>query len=257
MKTDRRALLGGGAFLLAGSAAYLRFGSGFFPDPLEFQPIDDPAGFRRMAGGAVSTGFDPFFGLENAADPEAERARARVDADLCGALFGPDPRPAGLVPVAFFSDYYCPYCRVLTLKISAVADEPDSAIRVAWHEWPVLGAGSALAARAALAAKRQGAYIRFHKRLMKAAFQATPAYLEAVSEAIGIDSARLIRDMASAEIDNELRDTAALARRFGLIGTPALVVGRTLVQGAIGDQTLRRLIAQERLDGPITACAVS
>jgi hypothetical protein len=46
-----------------------------------------------------------------------------------------------------------------------------------------------------------------------------------------------------------------LAELFAFVGTPALVVGRTVVQGEINDARLERLIARERMDGPIEACA--
>ena len=125
---------------------------------------------------------------------------------------------------------------------------------VKWHELPLLGGGSRLAAKAALAARRQGAYPAFHERMMTAKFQATPAYLAALSEGIGLDYARLEADMESTDIDLELHVSAALARRFGFIGTPALVIGKTAVLGEIGERVTRELIATERKEGLGNLC---
>lgn len=112
-----------------------------------------------------------------------------------------------------------------------------------------------LAAQGALAAKRQDAYVDFHRRLMRAPFQTTPEYLEALSDAIGVDHAQLRADMTSEGVRREIAESSALAKTFRFIGTPALVVGRTVVQGEIDDATLERLIERERADGPIGACA--
>ena len=65
------------------------------------------------------------------------------------------------------------------------------------------------------------------------------------------------RDMDGAAVSRRLAESAALAGLFGFAGTPALVVGRTVVVGAIGEARLRALIARERRDGPIPACRAS
>jgi 2-hydroxychromene-2-carboxylate isomerase len=85
-----------------------------------------------------------------------------------------------------------------------------------------------------------------HARLMRAGLVPTPAYLAEVAEGLGLDPARLLRDMGSAGIDAALRRSSALADVFALPGTPALVVGRTVVLGAVGERTLARLIERER-----------
>ena len=225
------------------------------PATLEMTARADPPGFRELGGGAASSGaFDPFVGLSAreaptgpVIDPDSLRA------DLCGALFGGPPAP-GVVPVAAFSDYYCPFCRVLTRTLAAIEAEPDSGMTVTWHEWPLLGANSMLAARASLAAERQGAYAAFHAALSRGGFVATPAFLATVAERAGIDPDRLLADMDHPAVAESIARTTALARLFGFPGTPAMVVGRTVVVGEIDEATLRSLIDRERADGPVPAC---
>ncbi len=260
---SRRRLLLGLAGLGAGYAG-LRFGIPrlveVFAADFEFASLSDPAGFRRIEGGAISSGFDPFFGIAGAG---AERARAVVTdvrTRLCDTLFGDmgastgPGLSAGQVPVASFSDYNCPYCRVLTERLSRLESAASPRISVAWHELPLLGEGSVMAARGALAAKRQGAYIAFHQRLMRSRFQTTPGYLTEMATELGIDEQQLVVDMQSEDVATQIAETRALATIFGFIGTPALVVGRTVVQGAISEDRLNRLIDREIADGPIGAC---
>ena len=227
------------------------------PRRFEFEAVEDVPGFRRLAGGASSARLDPFAGI---GAPEASKG-PNIDpddlrADLCRALYGAPPGP-GVVPVASFSDYYCPFCRVLTRTLSAIESEAANGVRVAWHEWPLFGPTSELAARAALAAREQGAYVAFHKAMMRGAFVATPAFLSDLARRLGIDPERMLADMNSNRTALAIAESRALARLFGFPGTPALVVGRTVVVGEIDDATLRALIAQERQDGPVPACAVA
>ena len=52
-------------------------------------------------------------------------------------------------------------------------------------------------------------------------------------------------------VENVFKDNRALAARLGLSGTPALVVGRTIVSGAISEDDLERLIALEGALPPV------
>lgn len=253
----RRALLLGGAATAAAAwwmwprVAPLLIGS------FDFQPINNPSGFRRLAAGGTSGVPGPLVGLGDS-QADADQQEQEMDAvrgDLCRALFGAPPAP-GVVPIASFSDYNCPFCRVLTDRLSVIEAEMGDSVQMAWHEWPLLGPTSVLAARAALAADIQGAYTAFHRRLMRTRFVATPALLASVSEDIGIDPVRLMADMGGPVVADRLRETDLVARIFGLIGTPALVVGRTVVVGAVSDATVRALIAREIEEDAVPVCAI-
>ena len=247
------------AVLATVAAAYA--GLRYFPDlgstNLDFEDLQDPQGFRKLSAGESSGSFDPFFGL-NTADPDGlAAAEAQARADICGALYGDDRAEPSLVPVAFFTEYYCPYCpycRVQTRTLAALDARPDSNLRVIWHELPLLGKSSEVAAKAALAAKRQGAYVAFHERLMRSLFVATPEYLQALALDIGVDYDRLVLDMQSGSVARELDNSAALGRVFGIIGTPALVIGRTIIQGQVDEKTILRVAEMEIEEGWASKC---
>jgi predicted DsbA family dithiol-disulfide isomerase len=223
---------------------------------LDLEPLADPPGFRRIASGQTSGTPDPFVGLDVPGAPDIADDRlpeAEVRADLCAGLFGGAP-PAGVVPIAAFSDYNCPFCRVLTERLAALEAASSGGVRVTWHEWPRLGDTSVAAARAALAADMQGAYAAFHERMMRGRFVATPDYLRILARDIGVDGARLIADMEGEDVTGRLRTTDAIARLFGFVGTPALVVGRTVAMGALPEAVLEALVERERADGPAPVC---
>ena len=247
--TGRRRLLAG-ALTLAGGYLAVRHGLPAVASlgrDLTFEPLPRPEGFRRIAGGRLSlAAVDPFVGIGDAPAP----AVGDVATAPCTALHGGWPKD-GAVPIASFSDYNCPVCRVTTARLM----ELDTGVRLTWHEWPIFGPSSVLAARAVLAGAAQGAHAAMMSRLLRSRLRPTPAYIDTVAADLGLDLDRLHADMTGTRVTRQLAQTAALARLFGLVGTPAMVVGRTLVQGDIDRGALSRLIAAERRDGPLQACA--
>jgi len=215
----------------------------WWPSPaLVFTERAAPAGFRDLGGGPVSAGPGALGPLPGDAVPAV--------GDVCRALFhdAEDPRiGAGPVAAVYLTDYRCPYCRVLGALLLAEADAGRITLIV--KEWAALGPASVAAARLALAADRQGAFRPVHERLKTSAFIPTPAYVEAVAADYGLDPARLAADAASPAIGAQLARAAALARGLGFPGTPGLVVGRSVVSGAIDRATLTALIDAEAKGG--------
>jgi protein-disulfide isomerase len=219
-----------------------------------FVELIEPVGFRSIRSEEFTSGWDPLTGVTGGQIAAGNADGERTGSNFCRSLFGTDALAPGVVPIAYFSDYRCPYCRVLSGQLAEIGDEAGDSVHIAWHEWPVLGQASEAAAMAALAARRQGAYAAFHRRLIDSRFVPTPAYLRNLSQEIGIDGERLLQDMQAADIEREIARSRQLARLFGFPGTPGLVVGRTVVIGAISESDLRALIEQERQDGAIAAC---
>ena len=136
--TSRRAVvLGLGAVALGGGLATFWFQR---PPAFDFQPLESVPGFRRIARGQTSGSLDVFAGLGSDGVGDAQLAiRARdLGQDPCPALFFKGVL-ADRVPVASFSDYNCPYCRILTAQLRAIETTP---IIVTWHELPLLGVAS-------------------------------------------------------------------------------------------------------------------
>ncbi len=216
--------------------------------PLPFQPLQTPAGYRLLQGGAITGARDPFIGLATEIPAALTRAKADVARDICAALFARNPARAGQVPLAYFFDYQCPICRRLTPRLRAL-----NGVAVNWHDLAALGEGSRMAARAAIAARNQGAYDLFHDRLMRARFQATDAYVAALADSVGIDPVQLVADMQSPAVVAQMWRSRATAELFGLPGTPGMVVGRTVVIGDISAVDLARLIELEAADPGVCA----
>ncbi|KPP93097.1 MAG: Protein-disulfide isomerase [Rhodobacteraceae bacterium HLUCCA08] len=207
-----------------------------------FDPLDDLPPFRRLETGAV-TATDPLLiGLDSPTEARLD-LRAAIRADPAAALFR-DP-PPGALPIAAFTDYNCAFCPQMSRTLVELGQARDD-IHLSWHDLPLLGPGSDRAARAAVAADLQGAYLPVHEALMRTNLRPGPAALRALAEGHGLDPDRMVADAAGPQVAARIDTAHAMADVLGLAGTPATVVGRTIVLGRLERDDLDRLIALER-----------
>ena len=154
----------------------------------------------------------------------------------------------GDVTLVEFFDYQCGYCKRALAPMKELLAS-DTRLRVVWKEFPILGPVSRFAARAAMAAARQGRYLDFHLAAMGAPGKLTESSVMGIAERLGIDIGRLRQDMEDPAIEKYLDETRRLAEDLGITGTPAFVIGDTVVPGAVGIARLRELIADVRAGG--------
>lgn len=149
------------------------------------------------------------------------------------------------VTLVEFFDYQCGYCKKIFPDILAVM-ESDKKLRVVFKELPILGPDSVTAARAAMAAHKQGKYMAYHQAVMDLRGKLSEKrILEAAANA-GLDMDRLVKDMKAPEVDEYLRANLRLAQEIGVTGTPAMFIGDQFIPGAIDRENLVQLIEQER-----------
>lgn len=153
--------------------------------------------------------------------------------------------PKGNATIVEFFDYNCPYCKAIEPALERLLAR-DHNLRFVYKEFPVLGPESVVAARAALAASRQGKYQAFHDAMMgvKGPFDDDRIYQ--IAGSVGLDLARLKRDMASPQTAAALKANFALADALDVHGTPTFIIGKEIVPGAIDTARLQHLIAAAR-----------
>ena len=148
------------------------------------------------------------------------------------------------VAVVEFFDYRCPYCKKVADDVDKLL-ETDKKIKVVYKEWPILGPESVVAARAALAARKQDAYLPFHRKVM-AMREITEASVMTAAEELGLDLDQLKADMNAPEVEDHLKETMRLSRELGIEGTPAFVIGEELVPGVASLDQLQALVTKAR-----------
>lgn len=135
------------------------------------------------------------------------------------------------VTIVEFFDPRCPYCRGLESAMSHWLKQ-DPRIRLVYKDLPILGPASVLGSRALLAAQRQGDYVALRERIMAEPPNFTDASIRADADKLGLNWARLQKDMNDPAIQKRIDDNVHLAKLLGIEGTPAFVVGNQLVVGS-------------------------
>lgn len=169
--------------------------------------------------------------------------REAVNSAYPGAVLG---NPNGSKLLVEFSDYACGFCRQSAQDVAAlIAADPE--LKVVVREFPILSEASADAARMALAAAEQGKFAAFHEAMF-AAGPPNAQTIDAAAKAAGLDLLAANAAILSGKYDQELAQNHTLGRELGFDGTPAWVIGDAVLSGAVGQQQLADVIAEQSGD---------
>ena len=190
-------------------------------------------------------------------EEQGRAATAEADRDLvaahAAAIFDDGfsyvgGNPEGSVTVVEFLDYQCGFCRRAHPELTRLIEE-DGDIRWIVKEMPILGPGSELAARAAIAtllAEGPEAYMTLHHRLMGLQGPIDDAVLDEELTAAGLDPAAIRAGMEGEEVTRHLAGTRALAQSLAVSGTPTFVFGDQMVRGYLPLDQMQTLVAALR-----------
>jgi protein-disulfide isomerase len=196
---------------------------------------------------------------QQAADAEKHKTAVKDNAQL---LFS-SPRQVTLgnlqgdVTLVEFFDYNCGYCKRALADLMGIM-KADPKLKIVLKEFPVLGPTSVEAAQVATAVRMQDRtgkkYLEFHQKLLSGRGQVDRARAMAAAKEVGLDMARLEKDMASEEIRASLEESMQLADKLGLNGTPSYVIGPNVVVGAVGLEALKEKVESARACAKTATC---
>lgn len=153
--------------------------------------------------------------------------------------------PKGDVTVVEFIDYNCGYCK----KASTVVEEVianDKNVKFIIKELPILHETSHAAAKAALAADRQGKYHAMHVKLMEAKGPFDSTKIDGIAKSVGLNMEQFQKDINDPAIAQETENNRELVGRLGIRGTPAFIIGDNLMPGFLEKPALEDAIANAR-----------
>jgi protein-disulfide isomerase len=188
--------------------------------------------------------------LERKQDSQRDTVAHKAIQENRAALFSdPDApivgNPNGDVTIVEFSDYQCPYCKRAHTTVKSVL-AADSKVKLVFKDLPILGEPSRIAALAALAAREQNKYLALHNALMEYSGKLDRDKIMEIAGSVGLDVGQLQKDMENPKLKTIIDRNMALASALGVRGTPAFVIGKQFVPGAVDADTLRQLIAEAR-----------
>jgi protein-disulfide isomerase len=176
--------------------------------------------------------------MERYVDPELFQAMVEAKGD---PMVGDKDAP---ITVVEYFDYNCGYCKQANPWVMAHLRAKEADVRFIFKELPILQESSMTSAKAALAAEKQGKYTDFHVAMMKTTDHSDES-IDRIAKSVGLDVARMRKDMESEQIKKTLARVYEEAVSAGIQGTPAFLINGKIIKG-FDQQSLDQMIAEAR-----------
>src|SRR5919112_829751 len=184
---------------------------------------------------------DVIVDLAEPVDPDRDHIRGAQDA---------------LVTLVEYGDFECPYCGQAETPVrELLADVGD--LRYVWRHLPLTDVHphAQLAAEAAEAAARQGAFWPMHDRLLQHQDQLGPKDLRHHAEQLGLDVARFLDDLREHAAADRVAADVESADLSGVAGTPTFFLNGHRHLGAYDLESLTRAVDAARAMAAVPAPA--
>jgi protein-disulfide isomerase len=153
---------------------------------------------------------------------------------------GPEEAPVTIIE---YTDFQCPYCARGARTIEQVLEMYPGKVRVVFKNLPLkMHKQAEPAARAALAAHRQGKFWDYHDLLFKNGAKLNDDLFIDFAGRLGMDVDRFKVDYASAEIAAQVEADMGQARRLRMNGTPRFLVNGVQIKGAAAPDYFAKVI---------------
>ncbi|WP_417249085.1 DsbA family protein [Celeribacter sp.] len=156
--------------------------------------------------------------------------------------------PEGSLTFVEFLDYNCGYCKKAHPEVQSLLDT-DGDIRLIVKEYPILGEGSVLAARFALATKFVAgteAYAAIHDMLMESRSAISEASLARMASDLDLDADAINAAMDSDEVNAVLAENQRIGAILQVTGTPSFIMGDQMVRGYVPIDAMLEIVDELR-----------
>ncbi|MEM7139126.1 MAG: thioredoxin domain-containing protein [Myxococcota bacterium] len=155
--------------------------------------------------------------------------RVRYDEDTKVALSskGSPLRGSPMAPVTIyeFSDFQCPHCRLAAPYLKRVVDDSNGKVKLVFKQYPLPGHPKAReAAKAAVAADRQGKFWEMHDMIFLNQDKLGGVNFEDYAKKLGLDVKRFVADMNSKEVEAKVDADREEGKKAGVDSTPSIYV---------------------------------
>jgi protein-disulfide isomerase len=159
--------------------------------------------------------------------------------------------PNGDITLVEFMDYRCGYCRQAYAEVEELI-KTDGKIRFVVKEFPILGDASMLSAQFAIALRQlhgDEAYAKAHDALMTLRGEPTPETLTRLATDMGYEAKPILDRMQAPEVLVVIQENYAMAEALEITGTPAFIMGDTVMRGYAPLDEMRKFVVEERTGG--------
>ncbi len=211
------------------------------------------AGFavgQRMAtkGGALGT---PLRNLPQAANAAPPAVAPPGSDQIFKVALGDAPQKGSAeakVTIVEWSDFQCPFCGRVMDTLHQIEKTYGSDVRFVFKHNPLpMHPDAPYAAKASIAAGKQGKFWQMHDKLFEANNSRQPDALkqdkvDQMARALGLDMERYQRDVNAPETAEVIRDDQAQAAKLGANGTPHFFINGARVSGALPFESFKLVI---------------
>jgi protein-disulfide isomerase len=161
--------------------------------------------------------------------------------------------PKGNVTMVEFFDYNCGWCKKGFPEVLSII-ESDKDLRFVLKEFPIFGEDSEYAARAAIAAIKQGKYWDLHMAMFQHEGKLAKDSVDEIAAGLGLNMEQLKKDMDDPATADILVRNRNLAESLAINGTPAFIIDDRLVPGYLPKTELASAINDVRAKGGCSLC---
>ena len=235
--------------------------------------------------GVELTGAQPFDSFKTLIDRELVKARAKVDAGtpqnrlyavMTAENVANEPKrvadddieedttttfkvpiagapvrgkSTALVTIVEFSDFNCPFCKMVQPTLDAVRKKYGDDVRLVWRDEPLSFHPRALpAAQLARFARHQKGNAGFwdmHDRLFASQLALADADLSRLATAAKLDATKAMAAVAASSFKNEIEADVSLANQLQADGTPHFFINGRRIIGAVPAERFATIIDEE------------
>ncbi len=170
----------------------------------------------------------------------------RAKLDVAG--FGPPlGDPSAKVAIVEFSDFTCPYCRLVRPTLEAFVKARPGRVKLFYKPYPIESHPGALdAAQAGEWARDKGLFWPMHDAIFGDPSARSPDALAELARGVGGEPDDLRAALSDGRWVAKVRASQEEAKKAGITGTPTLFMnGRTLVLGEVSDEGLELSLEDE------------
>jgi protein-disulfide isomerase len=154
--------------------------------------------------------------------------------------------PAAKVTLVEFADYECPHCKRLQPVLRQIVEEFHNDVKVYFKHYPLpQHANARLAAEAAVAANKQGKFWPFQDKIWDKQDELTPAEIEKIAKASGLDMAKFRQDVESPAVKERVQKDRSDGQALGLQATPTVYIDGREYTDPKDTESLREWIKEE------------
>ena len=143
-----------------------------------------------------------------------------------------------------FIDYNCGYCLKFHQELNNVLNK-DNDIKVIVIQMPILGSQSSQFSKMAIAANLQNKFKLVHDYLYSQQRKSNMEDILADLFLLKVDIIKLQEDTASEAVLNLLNKHDQLVKDFQFTGTPAIIIGNTIIPGFIEEEKIFEILEKE------------